>query len=136
MISVLLSREDSYTGGNKYLEIMKADGDYSYFQIREGIGYMVYDITDKELDELSEKLISQNWRKKAEQLIARLSLEAYRERNTKKNGELYKKYKPYAIPAVAEELVQILGMHDEKEAEERAKAIFIKLGEIPDSEDD
>ena len=70
------------------------------------------------------------WEKKAHKIIAALSRAAWLKANQLPNGRLRKKHVPYTIPEVAEKLVEILGMHDRKEAEERAKSIFMYDHEV------
>lgn len=60
------------------------------------------------------------WRTKAENVIAALSLEAYRAANVKANGTKRKKHVPYTIPEDAQTLANCLKTNDE----ETAKAIF------------
>lgn len=88
-------------------------------------------------DEALEAYGTKEWEKKAHRIIGKLCFDAHNKANPKNsNGIRPKKKKPYAVPALADELVQILGMSDEKEAEERAKAIFVKLAIIPESAND
>ena len=65
------------------------------------------------------------WRDKAEQIIRDLCRGAYEKANRKSDGSLYRRYRPYSVPRLAEELVKCLGMHDQKAAEYRAKQIFL-----------
>ena len=64
------------------------------------------------------------WRDKANNEIASMCMAAYLQANTKKDGSRYKKHRPYAIPELAQQLVDCLGNHDQKAGEIRAKQIF------------
>lgn len=77
-----------------------------------------------------------DWEHKAHRLIAEMCLSSYKAANYLKNGNKRKMYVPYSIPEYAKMLVDILGMHDKIEAEERAKAIFLLLNEVPDAKKD
>jgi len=63
------------------------------------------------------------WRKKVNERIYELSKESYEQNNRLKNGRLRKKYVPYSVPPVSQELVKCLGQDDE----ERAKAILLEF---------
>ena len=66
------------------------------------------------------------WERKAHDIIARLCYASYRQTNTKKDGTMYKKKRPYSVPKLAADLVECLGAEDE----ERAKAIFLSYDGI------
>ena len=62
-----------------------------------------------------------DWRTKAQDEILKLCRQSYVQANTRKDGKRYKKHQAYAVPVLAEELVDCLNTEDE----ERAKAIFL-----------
>jgi len=61
------------------------------------------------------------WENKVEEVIGRLSRAAWYQANHDKSGKRFKKHRPYTIPDEAKRLVEILGMHDRREAEIQAK---------------
>jgi len=79
-----------------------------------------------------ENTITAKWEDKANAIIQEMCLVEYRKVNRKANGRYRAKQRPITVPFVAAELVKCLGMHDRTEAEETAKAIFIKLAIIPE----
>ena len=87
-------------------------------------------MTEKNMDNETNR---PTWRDKAEKEIEAMSMAAYREANfCKRTGKRYKEHRQYAIPILAQELVDCL----EKNDEERAKAIFIYTAIIPESRRD
>jgi hypothetical protein len=64
------------------------------------------------------------WENKVEKVIGRMAQAAWHQANHDKTGKKYKKHRPYRLPEEAEELVKILGMHDRKRAEMKAKEIM------------
>ena len=72
------------------------------------------------------------WRDKAQREITAMCAASYRQVNYMKNGRKRKRHVPYAVPALARDLVDCLGRDDEM----RAKAIFLHLLVIPDSAKD
>ena len=65
------------------------------------------------------------WRDKAHKRIAGLSLQSFEQVNRKRDGSYYKRRRPYSIPEEAQELIRLLGSHNEQEAEREAKSIFV-----------
>ena len=65
------------------------------------------------------------WEQKAHRLIAELARQEFERSNRLPNGRLRARHKPYSLPPVAQQLVEILGLHDRTEAEHRAKSIFL-----------
>lgn len=61
------------------------------------------------------------WAKKAHREIGKMCAESYRQVNQKPDGTWYNRHRPYAVPEVAERLIQCLNEDDEV----TAKAIFI-----------
>lgn len=61
------------------------------------------------------------WRDKVHETIGRLCREAYLKANTTKSGKRLKRHVPYAIPSIAQDLVDALGRDDE----ETCKAIML-----------
>ncbi len=61
------------------------------------------------------------WKDRANQFIHMACKQSYLKANTKKDGSLYKKHHPYAVPEIAEKLISCLNNEDE----ETAKAIFL-----------
>lgn len=68
------------------------------------------------------------WEAKAHRIIYKLCEESYKQTNFKKNGRRYKKRRAYAVPELAQKLVECLGNPDE--SEERAKALFLSYDGI------
>jgi hypothetical protein len=66
-----------------------------------------------------------SWEDKAASIISNLCTESYRQANLLPNGTWRKKHRPYTVPPLAQQLVDILGLHDRVEAEERTKALFL-----------
>lgn len=66
-----------------------------------------------------EKL--KQWEIKANSIIASLCTESYNHMNPSRGI----KHHRYSVPVIAQELVDILGMKDRKEAEKKAKKIFL-----------
>lgn len=64
------------------------------------------------------------WEAKAHRLISAMALAAYNASNRRPDGRLYKRHRPYTLPAAAARLVAVLGLHDRAEAEREAKAMF------------
>lgn len=62
-----------------------------------------------------------SWQQKAQTIIAKLSMDAYRQANTRKNGKPYKRHRAYSLPQVAHDLVDCLNTNDEH----RAKSIMM-----------
>jgi hypothetical protein len=56
------------------------------------------------------------WHDKAKEIIARHSLESYRQANILPNGQKRKRHVPYSIPEIATSLVNALNTNDEHEA--------------------
>ena len=61
------------------------------------------------------------WQTKANGIIAALCKQAYLRANTKKDGTLYKRHRPYSVPLEAEELIKALDTNDEH----KAKSLFL-----------
>ena len=61
------------------------------------------------------------WEEKAHAIIRALCQEEY----VRMNPQPGKRHVPYNVPALAQQLVDILALKDRKEAEERAKALFL-----------
>jgi hypothetical protein len=77
------------------------------------------------------------WETKAHKIIGQLAAQAWDQANPKdRHGRRPRKYRPYAVPQTAQDLVACLGMHDRQAAETQAKAIFVKLAIIPESAND
>jgi len=72
------------------------------------------------------------WQDKANAIIQQLCMREYRKANYFADGTKAKKHYPYHVPTIAEELVKCLGMHDQKAAEVKAKALFMILDVIPE----
>jgi len=64
------------------------------------------------------------YEKKALEIIGILCRESYRQANTKPDGTLYKKHRPYAVPELARALMDALALEDEKEREHEVKRLF------------
>lgn len=64
------------------------------------------------------------WENKVERVISLFAQQAYRDANFDKHGKKYKRPRPYRMPEEAEKLVQVLGMHDRKKAEIKAKEMM------------
>jgi hypothetical protein len=62
-----------------------------------------------------------SWHDKANKVILKASMDAWRAVNIKPNGRRYKKHRPYTTPQFVDDLVDCLGTNDE----ERAKAIML-----------
>jgi hypothetical protein len=63
------------------------------------------------------------WREKANRVIGQLCRESWRKANHDKNGNRYKRHRPYTVPEDAQTLVDCLNKDDEV----TAKALFIRL---------
>ena len=61
------------------------------------------------------------WKNKVHRIISKLSMKAYHEANTLKNGRIRKKHKSYTVPQIVDELIECLNNNDEQ----RAKSIFV-----------
>lgn len=72
------------------------------------------------------------WREKANREIERLCRESYLHMNQYSDGTMRRKHVPYSVPAIAKALVDCLNRDDE----ETAKAIFVKLACVPEWEND
>lgn len=62
-----------------------------------------------------------SWRDKANREIAKLCLASWRQANVKADGTIRKRHVPYAVPELAQTLVDCLKRDDEQ----TAKAIFV-----------
>ena len=63
-----------------------------------------------------ELLAAQPWHRKTEEIIARYSLESYRQANILPNGRARRHHVPYHVPEIARALVECLNRNDEHEA--------------------
>lgn len=63
-----------------------------------------------------ELVAAQPWHAKADTIIARHSLESYRQANILPNGRARRHYVPYHVPDIARALVECLNRNDEHEA--------------------
>ena len=70
----------------------------------------------------ASKRSGRTWENKVQSVIGKLSQVAYAQTNLDPSGKRYKTHRPYRLPDEANDLVQILGLHDRKDAEHRAKA--------------
>lgn len=61
------------------------------------------------------------WEVKANKIISSVCFAAWKEANTKPNGQRYAKHRPYSVPDLAASLVSCLATQDEV----GAKAIFL-----------
>lgn len=68
--------------------------------------------------------MSKAWRAKAHRVIYDMCHRSWLQQNTGRDGKLYKNHRQYSIPELAQELIECLGMHDQKLGEYRAKQIF------------
>ena len=57
-----------------------------------------------------------SWQDRVKQVVSSLCRESYLQSNTKKDGKLYKKHRPYSVPDLAIELIDCLNRDDEKTA--------------------
>jgi len=64
---------------------------------------------------------TRTWHAKAHRLIAEMCQASYAHANRKADGTLYRRHRPYSVPALAGELVDCLGANNE----EGAKAVFL-----------
>lgn len=78
----------------------------------------------------------ESWERKAHEVITQLCEASARQANTDpRTGRLYQRHRPYSVPVIAQALVECLS-HRRADAEERAKALFLQLNEIPECGED
>lgn len=73
-------------------------------------------------------MILEHWETRAHSLIAELARVSYLEANTDRRGNRYRRHRPYSLPTIARDLVECLGTRNE----ERAKAIFFLVSDVPE----
>ena len=65
--------------------------------------------------------MERTWEHKIHDVIGKLCYVSWYQTNHDKQGKRYKKHRPYSRPQEAQRLVEILGMHDRRQAECDAK---------------
>lgn len=81
---------------------------------------------------IQSALLEETWQDKAHRVIAECCKTSYLHSNQMPNGRLRKRHVPYAVPALAEDLIGCLKRNDEVQA----KALFIRLAFSPDFAND
>ena len=55
-----------------------------------------------------------SWEERAKTVVGKLCKEEFARVNTKKNGQRYKKHRPYVIPETAQSIINALNSNDEE----------------------